>query len=73
MKTNERSYRIDLLKALAIIAVVFYHSGNLINGYLGVEVFFVIAGYFLMNSFLKLSDKNKFNYIDFVIKKLNRF
>lgn len=66
MIINERSYRIDILKALAIIAVVFYHSGNLINGYLGVEVFLVIAGYFLMKSFLKVSDKSKFNYIDFL-------
>lgn len=52
-QASKRSYRFDLLKTIAIIGVVLYHSGNMENGYLGVEVFLVIAGYFLMKNFLQ--------------------
>ena len=36
----------DVLKAIAIIAVVLYHFGISEYGYLGVDIFLVIAGYF---------------------------
>lgn len=36
----------DVLKAVAIVAVVLYHMGICEFGYLGVDVFLVIAGYF---------------------------
>ena len=38
--TQKRSFLLDLLKGIAIIAVVMYHVGLLKYGYLGVEVFF---------------------------------
>lgn len=57
---SKRNYRIDLLKAVAILEVILYHSGNLSNRYLGVEVFLVVAGYFLMRSYLKVKDKKSF-------------
>lgn len=40
----------DVLKAIAIIAVVLYHFGTCEYGYLGVDVFLVIAGYFTSKS-----------------------
>lgn len=40
----------DVLKAIAIIAVVLYHLGTCEFGYLGVDVFLVIAGYFTAKS-----------------------
>lgn len=36
---------IDILKAFAIIAVVLYHTGLMTYGYLGVDLFLVVAGY----------------------------
>ncbi len=47
---NSRNIKVDILKTLAIIAVVLYHmgSGILPYGYLGVDIFFVISGYYLM-------------------------
>ena len=36
---------LDAIKAISIIAVIFYHLGVLKNGYLGVESFFVVSGY----------------------------
>ena len=40
----------DVLKAIAIIAVVLYHFGACEYGYLGVDIFLVIAGYFTLKS-----------------------
>ena len=40
----------DVLKAVAIIAVVLYHFGACEYGYLGVDIFLVIAGYFTSKS-----------------------
>ena len=61
---------IDLLKAFAIIVVVLYHVGVMTYGYLGVDLFLVIAGYLTTKSLSKkfqprsnlggvLSDVNK--------------
>lgn len=58
MEKLKRNVTIDLLKALAIIAVVFYHVGYLPYGYLGVEVFLMISGYFLMKGYLKSKEKH---------------
>lgn len=41
---------IDVLKAFAIIVVVLYHTGLLTYGYLGVDLFLVIAGYLTTKS-----------------------
>lgn len=40
----------DVLKAVCIIAVVLYHVGLCKFGYLGVDIFFVLAGYFTTKS-----------------------
>ena len=71
--SKNRSYRLDILKAIAIFFVVFYHLGFLKNGYLGVDVFFVISGFLMMNSFLKATDSGKFSYIKSTLKKVLRF
>lgn len=41
---------IDVLKAFAIIVVVLYHTGLTTYGYLGVDLFLVIAGYLTTKS-----------------------
>lgn len=41
---------IDVLKAVAIIAVVLYHAGLMTYGYLGVDLFLVIAGFLTTKS-----------------------
>ena len=48
-----RNKIIDGMKAIAIIAVVFYHMGILTYGFLGVDIFLVIAGYFATRSLMK--------------------
>ena len=45
---------IDVLKAIAIVAVVLYHFGYASAGYLGVDLFLVINGYLLSKKFGEL-------------------
>ena len=45
-----RNRYFDVLKAIAIIAVVLYHLGICEYGYLGVDIFLVVAGYFASQS-----------------------
>lgn len=53
--TNKRLLSIDWIKGVMILIIVFYHSSFSpgFRGYLGVDVFFYISGYFLMSSYLR--------------------
>lgn len=68
-----RNYRIDALKGIAIIAVVLYHfGGTLTYGYLGVDIFFVVSGYFMMKSIAKAMQENRFRYWRFIVSRVAR-
>ena len=75
---------VDLLKAVAIVAVVVYHFFDLTNasmltsvslfsgGYVGVDIFLVISGYLITSGiFYKLS-KSEFSFKDFYIRRFQR-
>lgn len=74
MEPNRTVYRedLDILKGLAIIAVVLYHMGITKSGYLGVDVFFVINGYLIMPKVLKDVANDKFHYFNFLLKRTLR-
>lgn len=67
---------LDVLKAFAIIAVVLYHSGFFTFGYLGVDLFLVINGYFITKSLKgKLLDGSGLTgggYVQFEISRIVR-
>ena len=67
-----RNVIIDVLKGCAIIAVILYHLGVSKFGYLGVDVFFVISGYFVTIGLIKGFSKDKFSYWSFLNKRLAR-
>lgn len=58
--TRSRLTYLDVLKAIAIIAVVLFHAGILGYGYLGVDVFLVLSGFFVTRS---LEGKTYFGFI----------
>ena len=70
----EKDYRhdLDLLKGLAIIAVVLYHAGWCKSGYLGVDVFLVINGYLVVPKVMNEIVSGQFRYFSFLEKKLFR-
>lgn len=57
---NARLAYLDVLKAIAIIAVVLYHAGILGYGYLGVDVFLVLSGFFVARCF---EGKSHFGFV----------
>lgn len=65
-------YDLDLLKGLAIIAVVLYHAGWCKSGYLGVDVFLVINGYLVVPKVTNEIENGRFQYFSFLEKKLFR-
>lgn len=69
---RERSPWLDILKAAAMIAVVFYHLGYLQYGYLGVDIFLVINGYLVVRSINGSVKKDSFSYVKFIVQRILR-
>jgi len=76
------SYRpeIDGLRALSVLAVIFYHGNFIIydksffqGGFLGVDIFFVISGYLITSLILKeIKVTGKFYFINFYHRRVRR-
>jgi len=70
---------IDGLRAIAVIAVVLYHAGFVINGtnsfsggYIGVDIFFVISGYLITSIIIKEMAEQKFSFLKFYERRARR-
>lgn len=69
----ERIRVIDYLKTFAILGVLLFHLGVISNGYLGVEVFFVVSGFLMMGKFKKDIEKNSFKPIKYILTRIFTF
>ena len=65
---------IDGLRAIAVLAVVFYHSGFGIvsGGYVGVDVFFVISGFLITTIIVRELVAGKFSIAGFYERRMRR-
>ena len=64
---------IDGLRAIAVLAVVFYHAGlGCPGGYVGVDVFFVISGYLITSLILKDLRQGTFSLAAFWERRIRR-
>ena len=74
MKNNTYRSDIDGLRALSVLAVLFYHLEifNIPGGFLGVDIFFVISGYIITRLILTESENNEFNLSNFYIRRIRR-
>jgi len=70
------NFRLDIngLRAIAVIAVVFFHfnANWLSGGFAGVDVFFVISGYLMTGIILKGLEKNSFSVWRFYMARARR-
>jgi peptidoglycan/LPS O-acetylase OafA/YrhL len=70
------NFRKDItgLRAVAVIAVVLYHSEylNISSGFLGVDVFFVISGYLITDKIISEINAGTFRFSVFYIKRARR-
>lgn len=71
IKLNYRN-DIDGLRAISVLVVVFFHLGYLPNGYLGVDVFFVISGYLITGIIYRQNLINNFSILNFYMKRIRR-
>lgn len=69
-----KTYRTDIdgLRAIAIIPVILFHLGYLSNGYLGVDIFFVISGYLITGLVYNEVTENKFSVLKFYERRVRR-
>jgi len=63
---------IDLIKGIAIIAVIFYHIGMMPYGFLGVDAFLVINGYLVIPSLVRRFEENDFRFGSWITRRLSR-
>ena len=70
--TGKYRYDLDVLKGLAIVAVVLYHAGWCKSGYFGVDVFLVLNGYFVVPQVMRQIEEKRFRYFPFLEKKIFR-
>lgn len=73
---NQLKYRADIdgLRAIAVLAVLFYHlkfqwfSG----GFVGVDIFFVISGYLITRKIVDGLEKGRFSFTEFYLARARR-
>ena len=65
---------IDGLRAISVLAVIFYHAGfsSISGGFAGVDVFFVISGYLIGGQILKELAAGQFSYRSFYGRRARR-
>lgn len=73
IKSNsDYRYDIDGLRAIAVIVVFFFHAGYLSNGFLGVDVFFVISGFLITRILYVGFSNNSLSIFKFYIRRIRR-
>lgn len=65
---------IDGLRAIAVCLVVFFHVFPTIlkQGFIGVDIFFVISGYLIGSIILRNLSINKFSFLHFYVRRIIR-
>lgn len=65
---------IDGLRAVAVLAVVFFHAfpNLLTGGFIGVDIFFVISGFLISGMIFSGLQSNTFNFLDFYCRRIKR-
>jgi peptidoglycan/LPS O-acetylase OafA/YrhL len=63
---------IDGLRAIAVLAVIFFHLGYLPGGYLGVDIFFAISGFLITSIVYREALGNRFSIVKFYLRRIRR-
>lgn len=65
---------IDGLRAVAVLAVLFFHLDSKIfeGGYVGVDIFFVISGYLITSIILREITNDTFSFAQFYVRRFRR-
>ena len=70
------TFRHDIngLRAVAVLAVIFYHADIRLfkGGWLGVDIFFVISGYLISNIIISELNEGTFTFKNFYLRRIRR-
>lgn len=74
MKSPHYRPEIDGFRALAVATVVLFHAGvpGFANGFVGVDIFFVISGFLITSIITHEQMEERFSYSRFVIRRVRR-
>jgi len=74
MHESKNYHHIQILRALAVFVVIIFHLNKdlLPNGYLGVDIFFVISGFVITNSIINSYNKGTFTLLSFYTNRVKR-
>src|SRR5215208_610912 len=66
-----RLHYLDGLRAVAVVSVVAYHAGmpGFSGGYVGVDVFFVLSGFLIINQIWRQLQANEFSAWEFYARR----
>ena len=73
--TDKITYRSDIdgLRAVAVLGVLFFHSGlGVSGGFVGVDIFFVISGFLITSLIAKDLRLGRFSFIQFWERRIRR-
>ena len=72
--SSKRRIDIDLLRAVAVLAVIFFHFEipGFGGGFLGVDIFFVLSGYLMTLHINQELDQNRFSFKRFYLRRIRR-
>ena len=65
---------VDGLRALAVLLVIFFHTGLDLfrGGFVGVDIFLVISGYLITTIIISRVDEGRFNIFNFYEQRARR-
>lgn len=65
---------VDGLRAISVLIVIIFHAfpGLLQNGYIGVDVFFVISGYLISSITFQELERGQFSVVSFYLRRIKR-
>ena len=74
MQAKEYRSDIDVLRAIAVLAVIFYHAHIpfFSGGYVGVSIFFVISGYLITGIIKRKLADGTFSFLEFYENRIRR-
>lgn len=74
MQAKEYRSDIDVLRAIAVLAVIFYHAHVPFfrGGYVGVSIFFVISGYLITGIIKRKLENGTFSFLEFYENRVRR-
>jgi len=71
---NKARHDIQVLRGVAVLAVLFFHANlfEIPGGYLGVDLFFVVSGFLITSIILKGLEGETFSFSQFYIRRAKR-